>query len=296
MRYETIVCDLRDDVLVVTLSRPHQLNAFTAAMSDELVDVFEQANDADDVRVVVVTGAGRAFCAGMDLRTSGNVFGLDESRHPTLEDVAGRIAEPNMRGVQDLGGRVALAIFDCKKPVIAAINGAAVGVGATMTLPMDIRILADTAGIGFAFGRIGITPDACSTWFLPRLVGVATALEWFYTAEMIPPEEALRTGLVRKVVSAERVVEEALSTARRIVDHHSPVALALTRQMTYRNSALDHPMRAHELESLSVFYTSVADGKEGVQAFTEKRKPRFISKASAMPPFYSDWLNDRPPR
>jgi enoyl-CoA hydratase/carnithine racemase len=191
--------------------------------------------------------------------------------------------------VRDTGGRVTLAIYDCKKPVIAAINGAAVGIGATMTLAMDIRLASEKARIGFVFGRIGIVPEACSTWFLPRIVGISQALEWTYSADIFDAAEALRGRLVKAVLPPDDLLPEAMKIARRIADERSPVAVALTRQMMYRNSAQAHPIEAHRIDSLAMFYTSVGDGKEGVRAFLEKRPARFASRASEMPDFYPWW-------
>ena len=290
MDYTTLDWQVDDGILVLTLSRPDQLNAFTVEMANELVHAFERASRDDDVRAVIVTGAGRAFCAGMDLSVGGNVFGLDESQQPTMADMLERLDDPEIvEGVRDTGGRVALAIFACTKPVIAAINGPAVGIGATMTLPMDVRIASDRARIGFVFGRIGITPEACSTWFLPRLVGMSQALEWFYAADILTAEEACRGGLVRTVVAPDELRVEARALAERFVRGRSPVAVAMTRQMTYRNAGAPHPLAAHQVDSLSMFYTSIGDGKEGVQAFLDKRDPQFTSRASEMPPFYDEW-------
>ena len=293
MKYRTLIVDVTAGVLTVTLSRPEQLNAFTVEMADELVDVFERASDDDAVGAVVVTGAGRAFCAGMDLTSEGNVFGLNESLSPNLADMEQRLHDPEIsRGVRDTGGRVTLAIFACKKPVIAAINGAAVGIGATMTLAMDARIASTNAKIGFVFGKIGITPEACSSWFLPRIVGIPQALDWMYSAEVITAEEAQRSGLVRDVVPGDRLLADATALAGRWIAGRSPVAVAMTRQMMYRNSAQSHPLVAHQVESLSMFYSSIGDGREGVSAFLDKREPVFASSASAMPPFYEEWAND----
>ncbi len=279
-----------DGVLLLRLNRPEHLNAFTVEMANELVDAFQRASQDDAVRAVVVTGAGKAFCAGMDLSVGGNVFGLDEQQRPTLEDLRERLDDPAiLNGVRDTGGRVVLSIFDCKKPVIGAINGAAVGIGATMTLPMDIRLASDKARIGFVFGRIGIVPEACSSWFLPRIVGISQALEWTYMADVFDGQEALRGGLVKAVVPAEQLLNEALKIARRIATERSAVGIALTRQMMYRNAAQPHPLAAHQVDSLAMFYTSIGDGKEGVQAFLEKRPARFASQASDMPPFYPWW-------
>lgn len=292
MTYETLALSLDDEVLVVTLSRPEQLNSFTVQMANELVQLFTDVNTDDTVRAIVVTGAGRAFCAGMDLTADGNVFGLDETMEPTLADLHDRFDDPAVvSGVRDTGGRVALAIFECRKPVIAAINGAAVGIGATMTLAMDVRMASEKARIGFVFGRIGITPEACSTWFLPRLVGMSQALEWMYTADILTAEEAQRGGLVRSVHAPDDLLPAAIELAKRFVAGKSAVGIALTRQMMYRNSAEQHPVAAHRVDSLSMFYASIGDGKEGVQAFLDKRDPAFTSRASDMPAFYDEWTN-----
>ncbi|MEX1033205.1 MAG: crotonase/enoyl-CoA hydratase family protein [Cellvibrionaceae bacterium] len=293
MHYNTLDCHLDKGVMTLTLNRPEQLNAFTVEMARELIDFFERAKEDDGIKAIVVTGAGRAFCAGMDLSSEGNVFGLDEDQRPTLEDMENRLDDPAIHeGVRDTGGRVSLAIYNCAKPVIAAINGPAVGIGATMTLPMDIRLASDKAKIGFVFGKIGIVPEACSSWFLPRIVGISQALEWVYTADIFDGEEARRGGLVRDVLPADKLLEEARQLAHKIVDKRSPVAIALARQMLYRNSAQPHPIEAHKVDSLAMFYTSIGDGKEGVKSFLEKRSPEFSTKVSSdMPPFYP-WWND----
>ena len=291
MIYQTLNTQVdADGVMLLTLNRPDQLNAFTVEMANELVDAFTRASDDDAVRAIVVTGAGKAFCAGMDLSVGGNVFGLDERQQPTMQDMQERLDDPAIHaGVRDTGGRVVLSIFNCKKPVIGAINGAAVGIGATMTLPMDIRIASEKARIGFVFGRIGIVPEACSSWFLPRIVGISQALEWTYMADIFDGHEAQRGGLVKCVVPPEQLLDEAMKIARRIATERSAVGIALTRQMMYRNAAQPHPLAAHQVDSLAMFYTSIADGKEGVQAFLEKRPAQFKGKASEMPSFYPWW-------
>lgn len=290
MTYRTLDYTVADGILTLTLNRPEQLNAFTVDMANELVQAFNRASDDDDVKAIVVTGAGRAFCAGMDLSVPGNVFGLDESQRPTLTDMEERLDDPAIvNGVRDTGGRVTLAIYDCKKPVIGAINGAAVGIGATMTLAMDIRLASEKARIGFVFGKIGVTAEACSTWFLPRIVGMSQALEWCYSGDILDPQEALRGGLVKAVLPPEQLLEEAYRLAHKFVDNRSPVSVALMRQMLYRNSAQSHPREAHKIDSLSMFYTSIGDGKEGVASFLEKRTPHYQGKASAMPDFYPWW-------
>jgi enoyl-CoA hydratase/carnithine racemase len=290
MPYSTIRYEVAENILTLTLNRPDHLNSFTLEMAQELITAFNRASDDDDVRAIVVTGEGRAFCAGMDLSGSGNVFGLNEDLSPTMEDMEHRLDDPEISaGVRDTGGQVTLAIYDCNKPVIAAINGAAVGIGATMTCAMDIRLASEHARIGFVFNKIGITPEACSSWFLPRIVGMSQALEWVYTGEILTPEQALAGRYVKAVVPADQLLEEAYKIARRIAQH-SPVAIALTRQMMYRNAAQDHPIEAHKVDSLAIFYTSLNSGKEGVQSFLEKRPPTFTERTSTdMPEFYPWW-------
>ena len=292
MTYTTLTWAVDDDgILTLTLNRPEQLNSFTVEMANELVAAFERASADDAVRAVVVTGAGRAFCAGMDLTKPGNVFGLDESLQPTLADMEQRLTEPAIHeGVRDTGGRVTLSIYNCTKPVIAAINGPAVGIGATMTLAMDFRLASEKARIGFVFGKIGIVPEACSSWFLPRIVGLTQALEWTYSADILTAEEAQRGGLVKAVLAPDQLLPQAYQLARKFVHNRSAVGVALTRQMMYRNSAQPHPLEAHKVDSLAMFYTSLGDGKEGVKSFLEKRDPRYAAKCSTdLPPFYKDW-------
>ena len=292
MTYNTLAWTVADGILTLTLNRPEQLNSFTVEMANELVAAFNRASSDDSVRAVVLTGAGRAFCAGMDLTRPGNVFGLDESQRPTMADMNQRLHDPAIEtGVRDTGGRVTLAIYNCAKPVIAAINGAAVGIGATMTLAADVRLASEKARIGFVFGKIGITPEACSTWFLPRIVGLPQALEWVYSADILDAEEARRGGLVKAVLPPDQLLPEAYKLAKKFVENKSPVAVALTRQMMYRNSALPHPLEAHKIDSLAIFYASIGDGKEGVKSFLEKRAPQFSANTSTdLPPFYKDWV------
>lgn len=291
MTYSTLKTDLADGVMTLTLSRPNQLNAFTVTMANELEDFFTRVNDDDAVRAIIVTGDGRAFCAGMDLSSEGNVFGLNETLQPTRADMDQRLTEePVQSGVRDTGGRVTLAIFNCRKPVIGAINGAAVGIGATMTLAMDVRLASEKARIGFVFGKLGIVPEACSSWFLPRIVGISQALEWVYSADILTAAEAHAGGLVRSVHAPEELMPAAQALARKFSANRSPVAVALARQMLYRNAAAAHPLEAHKVDSLAMFYSSIGDGKEGVQAFLEKRDPVFGQSASRdMPAFYGDW-------
>lgn len=288
MRYTTIRYEVEEDgLLLLTLNRPDQLNAFTVEMCNELIDAYGLASADDAVRVIVVTGEGRAFCAGMDLSVGGNVFGLDESMTPSMTDLRDRSDDPAIvAGVRDTGGRVALAMYDCLKPIVGAVNGAAVGIGSTMLLPMDFRLASDKARFGFVFGRLGITMEACSSFFLPRLVGLSQAMEWAYRADIFDANEALSKGLVRAVHPADTLLNEARAFARSLVKDRSPVSIALIRQMLNRNSIQSTPWEAHLVESLAMFYTSQADGREGVAAFNEKRAAQFSGKASAMPPFF----------
>ncbi|MFB0947004.1 MAG: enoyl-CoA hydratase/carnithine racemase [Spirosomataceae bacterium] len=290
MKYNTLLYEVKERILTLTLNRPEVMNSFTVEMANELVNAFETASEDDNVGAIVVTGAGKAFCAGMDLSVEGNVFGLNESLGPTLEDMGNKLDTSEFKeGVRDTGGMVVLAIYDCKKPVIAAINGAAVGVGATMLCAMDIRLASEHTRIGFVFNKIGITPEACSTWFLPKIVGISTALEWVYTGDVFRGDIAEKAGFVKGVYAADELLNEAYNLARKIVKH-SPVAVALTRQMMYRNSAQEHPLEAHKVDSLAIYYASIGDGKEGVRSFLEKREPKFTKKASGdMPDFYPWW-------
>lgn len=271
-------------VALLTLDRPDALNSFTVTMARELEDFFRAAAADDEIRAIVVTGAGRAFCAGMDLSAAGNVFGLDETLSPTPADLRDHLTEePWQSGVRDTGGKVTLAIHACPKPVLAAINGPAVGIGATMTLAMDIRMASTKARIGFVFGRLGIVPEAASTWFLPRIVGIQQALEWVYSADILTADQALAGRLLRSVHEPDDLVPAALELARGFVDGRSASALAMAKRMLYRNSAVDHPMQAHRVDSLAMWHASIGDGKEGVAAFLEKRAPRFSGKASEVP-------------
>lgn len=285
MTYETLGWDVDSDgIATLTLNRPDALNAFNVTMARELEQVFLTDARDDNVRAVVVTGAGRAFCAGMDLSAQGNVFGLDESVDPTPEDLRAHLTEsPYHDGIRDTGGRVTLAINALPKPVIGAINGPAVGIGATMTLAMDIRLASTTARIGFVFGRLGIVPEAASSWFLPRIVGIQKALEWVYAANILTAEEALAGRLVRSVHEPDDLLPTAYDLARSFVVDRSPVALGLAKQLLYRNGAAADPLEAHLSDSLAMFFASIGDGKEGVAAFLEKRSPEFTGKASELP-------------
>jgi len=290
MEYQTLSYDVADRVLTLSLNRPDALNAFTVEMASELIHAFNRASDDDAVGAVVVTGAGRAFCAGMDLSVAGNVFGLDENQQPTLADMEERLNdEAIVQGVRDTGGRVTLAIFECNKPVIGAINGAAVGIGATMTLAMDMRFASEKARMGFVFGKIGITLEACSSWFLPRIVGMGRAMELIYSAKILTGDQMKEFGLANALYPHDELLQEAQAFARELAEK-SAVSTALMRHMLYRLSAEPHPLAAHKVDSLSMFYASIGDGKEGVTAFLEKRDPTFTSSTSSdMPPFFPWW-------
>lgn len=289
MDFTTIRHQLDDGILTVYLDRPDHLNAFTVEMATELQRTFIEVNDDDAVRAVIVTGSGRAFCAGMDLSSSGNVFGLDESKSPTLADMAD-LHDPELARVRDTGGQVTLAIYNCRKPVLAAVNGPAVGIGATMMLAMDARLFSTRARFGLVFGKLGITPEACSTWFLPRIVGVPTALDLLYRADILDADSALGCGIARSVHEPESLLAETRALADAWTKGRSPVSFALIRQMLYRNSAQTDPVEAHRVDSLAMFYTSIGDGADGVRAFLEKRDPQFSARASQMPAFYREWV------
>lgn len=283
--FETLLVETdADGVCTLTLHRPEALNAFNLTMARELERFFLDAAGDDEIRAIVVTGSGRAFCAGMDLSADGNVFGLDEDANPTPADLRDHLTdEPWQTGVRDTGGKVTLAIHACPKPVIAAINGAAVGIGATMTCAMDIRLASSQARIGFVFGRLGIVPEAASSWFLPRLVGIQQALEWVYSADILTADQALAGRLVRSVHEPDDLLLAAQDLARGFVKGRSATALAMAKRLLYRNSAVDHPLEAHRADSLAMWHASIGDGKEGVAAFLEKRSPDFTGRASDVP-------------
>jgi enoyl-CoA hydratase/carnithine racemase len=279
MAFETILYDQADGVATITLNRPERLNAVNTTVIRELVAAFDQADGDDGVRAVIVTGAGRAFCAGADLGGGGQTFAGGPGRSERPEDH------------RDGGGLVTLRIFDMKKPVIGAINGPAVGFGATFTLAMDVRIAASTARMGFVFARRGVVPEAASTWFLTRLVGIAQAAEWTYTGRVFSAEEARAGGLVSRVVAPDALLPTVRELAREIADNTSAVSVALIRQMLWRMLGADHPREAHRIDSLGMWYTGrSADAHEGVTSFLEKRPPRFTGRPSKdMPPFYPWW-------
>ena len=282
MEYQHIRTELADNILTVTLNRPDRMNAFTLRMKDELVHVFGEADRDNRVRAVVVTGAGRAFCAGMEMQPEdgGHVFGYDDAEGE----------EPPVDTIRDSGGEVSLAIFHCRKPVIGALNGAAVGVGITMTLPMDFRLAAEGAKIGFVFSQRGLTPEACSTWFLPRAVGMQKALEWVYAGDIFLAEEGLEAGLFRSLHGKEEVLDAALALARKLIAKSSPVSVALAKQMLWRNPTFDHPMQAHAVESRMIYRANEFwDGKDGFTAFLEKRDPVFDTDLNDVPAQFDFW-------
>jgi enoyl-CoA hydratase/carnithine racemase len=269
--------EVTDNVLTITLDRPDRLNAYTETMQRELLEAFDRADADDDVRAVIVTGAGRAFCAGADLSAGGSTFDWRER---------GGDGPP-----RDGGGRVSLRIFDCTKPVIAAINGAAVGVGATMTLPMDVRLASEAARVGFVFTRRGIVPEACSSWFLPRVVGISRAMEWVATGRIVDAEEALAGGLVRSVHPPGQLLDAAHALAREIATNTAPVSVALARRMMWRMLGAGHPMEAHRVDSRAMFQRGQsADASEGVTSFLEKREPQFPDRVSSgLPDVFPGW-------
>ena len=279
MAFEQIHTELAEGVLQITLNRPERLNAWTPTMARELHEAFDQADADDDVRAVVVTGAGRGFCAGADLGAGGETF-----------DYRARGAG-DATVVRDNGGQFTLRVFDSKKPVIAAINGPAVGVGATMTLPMDVRLAAEDAKIGFVFARRGIVPEACSSWFLPRVVGISRAMEWVATGRVFSAQEALEAGLVRSLHPKDELLGAARELAREIADNAAPVSVALARQMMWRMLGAEHPMVAHRADSRAMFARGQsADAVEGVTSFLEKRPANFSDRVSAgLPEIQPGW-------
>jgi len=281
--YSQILFEVADGVATITLHRPDKMNAFTGTMMQEIRDAFDRTDADDAVRVVIITGHGtRAFCAGADLTP-------DDGKHVfSSGDQVTDLSDPRVR---DGGGLLTLRIYQSKKPVIGAINGAAVGIGATMQLPMDIRLASTTARFGFVFARRGIVPEAASSWFLPRIVGVAQALEWCMTGRVFGAEEALRGGLVRSLHAPEDLLPAAMTLAREIADNTSAVSVAMTRAMLWHNPQFDHPMQAHRVDSRAIYTLSRgADAKEGIASFLEKRTPRYpLSVSSDMPAFYPWW-------
>jgi enoyl-CoA hydratase/carnithine racemase len=279
-KYTEIIYEVSDNIATVTLHRPDKMNAFTGVMMNELLQVFDEIDADDNVRAVIVTGSGRAFCAGADLSHGAETFSDGKLSGQTPTAVR-----------RDGGGMVTLRMFRCNKPIIGAINGAAVGIGATMTLPMDIRIAADTAKMGFVFTRRGIVPEACSSWFLPRLVGISQAQEWVLTGRVFLADEALRGGLVRSIHPQEELMQVARALAKEIVDNAAPVSVALARQMMWRMLGASHPMEAHRVDSRGIQERGrSADTREGVMSFLQKRPAVFGEKVSTdVPDIFVGW-------
>jgi enoyl-CoA hydratase/carnithine racemase len=283
--FETIRLEVEDGIATLTLNRPEKLNAFNTLMMQEMIAAFDQTDADDSVRVVIVTGAGRAFCAGADLSAGAATFdystrGGEDKEARTLDGVQ-----------RDGGGLLTLRIYDSLKPVIAAVNGPAVGVGVTMQLAMDIRMASTEARYGFVFARRGINPEACSSWFLPRLVGVQTALEWCYSGRVFPAQEAHEKGLVRSLHAPEDLLPAARDLAREIADNTAPVSIALTRQLIWRMAGASHPMEAHMADSRGIQARgAMPDAKEGVTSFLEKRLPRYPDRVSTdLPNIWEHW-------
>jgi enoyl-CoA hydratase/carnithine racemase len=303
--FEHVRYAVGDGIATLTLHRPDRLNAVNTAMLREVVAALDDADRDDDVRAVIVTGAGRAFCAGADLGEGGRTFDIDyrggPCGSPHIPSVRGEItsakrsSDKELEQHEDGGGVVTLRIYEMNKPVIAAVNGAAVGFGATLTLPMDIRIASRDARFGFVFARRGVVPEACSTWFLPRLVGIARAAEWVYTGRVFDAEEARAGGLVSRVVAPEALLPTARDLALDIARNTSAVSVALSRHMLWKLLGADHPMEAHRLDSKAMAFTGrSADAYEGIAAFLEKRPARFPLRLGAdMPPFFPWWTPRR---
>ena len=281
--YETLLFDVSENILTITLNRPDKLNAFNNTMRHELIDALDRADADDDVRVIIFTGAGRGFCAGADLSGGGATFDRDVNADGGIVNSIHR----------DGGGLVSLRIYECLKPTIAAFNGAAVGVGITSMLPVDIRIASDKAKFGFVFARRGIVPEACSSYFLPRIVGISRAAEWCFTGEVFDAAEALDGGLVRSVVPAEDLIPTARELATKITKNTSALSVTLTRHMLWRTLGADHPMAAHKLDSRGIQYMGASeDAREGVLSFLEKRDPVYTLKPSQDLPDYFPWWED----
>jgi enoyl-CoA hydratase/carnithine racemase len=286
MTYETIRYEVKDGVAVMTLSRPEKLNAFTGRMMHEMIEVLDRVDADDAVRALIVTGNGRAFCAGADLSSGASTF--DVAAHSD-----GKKIDFSDDAARDGGGRVTLRIFKLLKPVIAAINGPAVGIGATMTLPMDIRLASDNARIGFVFSRRGIVPEAASSFFLPRIVGISQALQWCFSGRVFDAQEALRGGLVSAVHPGDQLMAAATTIAREIADNTAPVSVALIRQMMWRGTGMTDPMQAHRVDSRGILSRGAsADVKEGVTSFLEKRAPAFPNTVSGDMPDYFPWWEE----
>ena len=290
MTYSTLRYEIEDGIATVTLSRPDKLNAFNVTMMNEIIDVIDKVDADDNVRAVIVTGDGRAFCAGADLSEGSKAFVVEGNDAPTGE---GGKLDYGREAARDGGGRVTLRLFRCLKPVIAAINGPAVGIGSTMTLAMDVRLASHNARMGFVFSRRGIVPEAASAWFLPRIVGISQALIWCYSGEVFDAEEALRGGLVQSLHDPDDLIPAARAMARKFADSTAPVSVALTRQMLWRGLGMTDPMEAHRIDSRGILSRGRSkDVAEGVTSFLEKREPVFPDRVSRDMPDYFPWWEE----
>lgn len=296
MTDDSILYEVRDGIATVTLNRPESYNAMSLAMMHELIDLFDVTDRDDRVRAIVITGAGKAFCGGADLSKGASVFDKDkkvEGRDSNGARRADGSFDFSSEASRDGGGKLALRIFASLKPVIGAINGAGVGIGASMLLPMDIRIASENARLGFVYARRGIVFECCSSWFLPRIVGIAKTLEFSFSGRILSATELLEAGLVSKVVAPEELLSSAYETAREIADNTAPVSIALMRQMAWRSLGMSHPMEAHRIESRGICTRGVSpDSKEGVASFLEKRPPDFPCQVSSDMPDYFPWWDE----
>jgi enoyl-CoA hydratase/carnithine racemase len=293
MSFDALLYEVENNILTITLNRPDKLNAFNFEMQNDLIKAFDEADKDDNVKAIIVTGAGRGFCAGADLSAGAKTFDFEsradrkDKRGAVSDDGSVDWSNPSIR---DGGGLVTLRIFDCLKPVISACNGPAVGVGITMQLAMDIRLASEDARYGFVFARRGLVPEACSSWFLPKIVGISQALEWVYSGKVFSADEALKGGLIRSIHKPEDLLDEARSIAEEISSNCAPVSIALSRQMLWKMAGANHPMEAHKIDSRGIFARGrMQDAKEGVTSFLEKRNPEFTDGMKDIPDYYPWW-------
>jgi|TARA_B100000809_G_scaffold243922_1_gene269370 enoyl-CoA hydratase/carnithine racemase len=294
--FETLRYEIEDQVLLLTMNRPERLNAFNSQMQREFLEALDHADTDDEIRAVIVTGEGRGFCAGADLSKGAETFDYDNQAEEAKADRASNEGrqEGSNAWLRDGGGLLSLRIYEFNKPIIAAINGPAVGVGVTMTLPMDIRIASTQARIGFVFSRRGIVPEACSSYFLPRVVGISKALEWAYSGKVFDADEALKGGLIRSVHEPEDLLPTARAIASEIAENTSAISVTMIRHMMWRMLGADHPMEAHKVDSRGIFHLGRgADAREGVVSFLEKRPADFTMKTSEDLPEFFPWWDER---
>jgi enoyl-CoA hydratase/carnithine racemase len=288
--YEQILTEVSDNILTITLNRPDKMNAYTLKMGDELIDAFTKANQNDDVRCIIVTGAGECFCAGADLSGGIKSFDIKELANIKNQDI--EWSQPQFR---DPGGLISLSIFNSLKPVIGATNGPAIGIGSTMQLPMDFRVASESSRFGFVFAQRGVVPEACSSWFLPKIVGISKALDWTLTGRIFDAEEALKAGLISSIHKPDNLLSDARELAGQIIQKTSQISIALIRQMMWRSLGSDHPMEAHKIESRAFLSMGMSDeAKEGVMSFLEKRPAHFPGKVSKDMPAIFPWWKDKP--